>query len=579
MIKKIYILIFLFFLVNFAQAQYCSKLRRICRSNLNNDIFWNYNQNVPCGTFKEYRIYGRDKTSNPYTILSTELNQNITNYTHINANVPSNKNWDYYVETVFDCVGLDNLCYSDTQNVSEFYLPKSSIAYVSVDITSNRPYIIWERNTFPSFWYVDIFNDNAIKTTIVDTFFIDNVTGLNPKDGSLKYVIAGVDSCTKRWDYVPSDYHYTIHTRGVIDTCLNKVTLNWTKYIGWGNNITYYYIYKNVNGLGFTLIDSVSNQVTNYVDKINGNENLEYYIMAVNSTNNNYKSNSNGILLISGKRDTKHNIKINYVTLNKNININIAYNSSSDLDTLQILKSNNNSNFLLYKKLKPTISPINEIDLLEDGNKRVYYYLVSKNVCNEWIDTSSISSNILLEQQEAVTENKLWWNKYSTWNSGIENYVIYRETRLNDQILSPFSQRYTGIDSNYIDNITDNNIDGSTLCYKVIGTENTSGYTSESNTVCIVGGMKVYFPNGVIVRKESNVFKPIGVYIDYNRSKMFIYNRWGKLVKEITDLNIGWDLTDGNNSFAETDTYVYEAHMIGLDGKQINKSGTITIIR
>lgn len=566
-------------MVNFAQAQYCSKLRRICRANLNNDIFWNYNQNVPCGTFKEYRIYGRDKTSNPYTLLSTELNQNITNYTHIDANVPSNKNWDYYVETVFNCAGLDNLCYSDTQNVSEFYLPKSSIAFVSVDIATNRPYIIWERNTFPSFWYVDIFNDNAIKTAIIDTFFIDNITGLNPKDGSLKYVIAGVDSCTKRWDYVPNDYHNTIHTRGVIDTCLNKVTLNWTKYIGWRNNITYYYIYKNVNGIGFVLIDSVTNQITNYVDKINGNENLEYYIMAVNSTNNNYQSNSNGILLISGKRDTKHNLKINYVTLNKNININIAYNSSSDLDTLQILKSNNNSNFLLYKKIKPTISPINEIDLLEDGNKRVYYYLVSKNVCNEWIDTSSISSNILLEQQEAITDNKLWWNKYSTWNSGIKNYVIYRETRLNDQIISPFSQRYTGIDSSYIDNISDNNIDGSTLCYKVIGTENTSGYTSESNTVCIVGGMKVYFPNGVIVINESNVFKPIGVYIDYNKSKMYIYNRWGKLVKEITDLNIGWDLTDGNNSFAETDTYVYEAHMIGLDGKQINKSGTITIIR
>lgn len=579
MLKKIYIFIFLFFLVNLTKAQYCSKLRRICRNNLDNDVFWNYNQNVPCGTFKEYRVYGRDKTSNPYTLLRTELNTNITNFTHIDANVPSNKNWDYYIETVFNCSGFDNLCYSDTQNVSEFYLTKSTIAYVSVDVTTNRPYIIWERNTFPSFWYVDIFNDNAIKTAIIDTFFIDNTTGLNPKDGSLKYVIAAVDSCTKRWDYIPLDYHYTIHTKGTIDTCLNKVALSWTKYIGWGNNVTYYYIFKNINGLGFKLLDSVSNQVMSYSDKINDNENIEYYIMAVNSSNKNYKSNSNSVVMVSGKRITKHDIQINYVTLNNNLNINISYNSSSDLDSLQILKSHNNSNFLLYKKLKPTNSTITEIDISEDGNRRAFYYLVSKNICNEWIDTSSISSNILLEQQEAVTENKLWWNKYSTWNSGIENYVIYRETRLNDQILSPFSQRYIGIDSSYIDNISDNNIDGSTLCYKVIGTENTSGYTSESNTVCIVGGMKVYFPNGVIVRNESNVFKPIGVYIDYNKSKMYIYNRWGKLVKEITDLNIGWDLTDGNDSFAETDTYVYEAHMIGLDGKQINKSGTITIIR
>ncbi len=579
MIKKLYILFLLFITANIAQAQYCSKLRRICRANLNNVIFWNYNQNVPCGTFKEYRIYGRDKISNPYTLLNTETNQNITNWSHLNANIPSNKNWDYYVETVFNCSGIDNLCYSDTQNVSEFYLSKSKIAYVSVDILTNKPIIVWEQNTFPSFWYVDLFNDNAIKTGIIDTFFIDNVTGLNPKSGSLKYVIAAVDSCTKRWDYLPEDYHYTIYNTATIDTCLNRVSLNWTKYIGWGNNIKYYYIYKNVNGSGFQLIDSVSNTTTNYIDKINSNETVDYYIMAVNIINEKYKSNSNLVTLVSGKRIANHDLKINYVTLNNYINININFNQFSDIDSIQILKSNNNQTYLLFKKVKTTNSPLNEIDNSEDGNRRVYYYLVSKNSCNQWGDTTKISSNIYLEQQEEITENKLWWNTYSTWNSGIEKYVIYRETRLNAQIINPFSQRYVGIDTNYKDNIGDNTIDGSTLCYKVIGTENISGHTSQSNTVCIVGGMKVYFPDGVIARNSSNVFKPIGVYIDYKKSKMYIYNRWGKLVKEITDLNIGWDLTDENNNFAETNTYVYDAKMVGLDGKEINKSGTITVIR
>lgn len=579
MIKKLYILLLLFITANIAQAQYCSKLRRICRANLNNDIFWNYNQSVPCGTFKEYRIFGRDKTSNPYTLLNTEINQNITNWSHLNANVPSNKNWDYYVETVFNCSGIDNLCYSDTQNVSEFYLPKSKIAFVSIDIKTNKPFIVWEQNTFPSFWYVDMFNDNAIKTGIIDTFFIDNITGLDPKMGSLKYVIAAVDSCTKRWDYLPEDYHYTIYNTATIDTCFNRVSLNWTKYIGWGNNIKYYYIYKNINGLGFQLIDSVSALTTNYIDKVNSGETIEYYIMAVNTVNGKYKSNSNLVSLVSGKRISNHNLKINYITLNNNINININFNSLSDIDSIQILKSNNNQNFQLYKKIKTLTSPFNDVDINEYGNRRVYYYLASKNSCNEWTDSSSVSSNILLEQKENIVENKLWWNQYSTWNSGVEKYVIYRETRLNAQILNPFSQRYNGLDSFYSDNTTDNIIDGTTLCYKVIGTENTTGYTSESNTVCIVGGMKVYFPDGVIARNQTNVFKPIGVYIDYKKSKMNIYNRWGKLVKEITDLNIGWDLTDENNSFAETDTYVYDAQIIGLDGKQINKSGTITIIR
>ena len=60
---------------------------------------------------------------------------------------------------------------------------------------------------------------------------------------------------------------------------------------------------------------------------------------------------------------------------------------------------------------------------------------------------------------------------------------------------------------------------------------------------------------------------------------MNIYNRWGLLVKEINDLNIGWDLTDLNDNFAESETYIYEANIIGLDGKEVNKKGTVTIIR
>ena len=63
MIRKSLILFLFIFEICNASAQSCSKLRRICRANLNNEIFWRYNLSVPCGTFKEYRIFGRDKPS------------------------------------------------------------------------------------------------------------------------------------------------------------------------------------------------------------------------------------------------------------------------------------------------------------------------------------------------------------------------------------------------------------------------------------------------------------------------------------------------------------------------------------
>jgi hypothetical protein len=361
---------------------------------------------------------------------------------------------------------------------------------------------------------------------------------------------------------LPDDFHYTINLKGSIDTCKNIINLNWTKYIGWSDSITYYYIYKMLNKSNYYLIDSVSNTTTNYSIKTTTNETVDYYVSAVNSKYLNYRSNSNNVSFVTGNRNSNQNLKINYVTLDNNININIGFNSYSDLYEINILKSTDALNYSLYKTLNNTTSPINIIDLTETGNRRVYYYLVSKNSCRIYADTTAISTNIILENIQGAGESKLWWNKYFTWNNGVEKYVIYRETRLNDVITKPFNLKGITLDSNYIDNVMNEDMSVEKLCYKLIAIENNTGFTSISNSVCIVGGLAVYFPNGVVYLSNSNSFKPVGVFIDYSLSKMNIYNRWGILIKEINDLKIGWDLTDLNNNFAETETYVYEANII-----------------
>jgi len=579
LIKKIYILLLVIISANVAMAQYDSKIRRVCRINQDNEVFWNKSLGDLCGPFKQYNLYARDNVSNPYILLTTITDVNITSYIHMNANFPNNKNWDYFIQTLNDCGVVTTISYSDTQNVSSFNLPKSKIAYVTVDIDSEFPVIVWEKNNYPSFWYVDLFNDSPIKAGITDTFYIDKISGGDPKLDSLKYVIAAVDSCTKRWDYLPEDFHYTINLKGSIDTCKNIINLNWTKYIGWSDSIKYYYIYKMLNKSNYYLIDSVSNSITNYSIKTTTNEIVDYYVAALNSVHLNYRSSSNNVSFITGDRNSKQDLKINYVTLDNNININIGFNTSSDLSSINILKSTDAQNYSIFKTISNSKSPINIEDLTEQGNRRVYYYLVSKNSCGIFADTTAISSNIILENFQGIGENNLWWNKYSTWNSGVEKYIIYRETRLNEVITKPFYQKSNTVDSNYTDNVMGEDLSIEKLCYKIIAVENISGYTSTSNSVCMVGGLTVYFPNGIVSKSNSSNFKPVGVFIDYSKSKMNIYNRWGVLVKEINDLNIGWDLTDSNNNLAEMETYLYEARIIGLNGKEIIKSGSVTIIR
>ena len=573
MIKKLYILLLIIFFSKTIHAQ-CG-IRRICRSGVNNEIYWN-NNSVFSTPFKEYQIYGRDKTTDPFVLLNTDTNIKNNYFLHLNANVPSNKNWEYFIICLYN---LNGNCITDTQNVASFNLPKSKIAYVTVDIDSEFPVIVWEKNNYPSFWYVDLFNENPIKTSIMDTFYIDKISGGDPKSNSLKYVIAAVDSCTKRWDYLPEDFHYTINLKGSIDTCKNTINLNWTKYVGWADSIKYYYIYKMLNKSNYYVIDSVSNLTTNYIIKTNTNETVDYYVAAVNSKHLNYKSCSNNVTFVTGNRNSNQDLKINYITLDDNINLNIGFNTNSDLSEIIVLKSNDNQNFSIFKNINNPTLPINIIDISEQGNKRVYYYLVSKNSCGIYADTTIVSSNILLENIQSTGENKLWWNKYFTWNSGVDKYIIYRETRVNETITKPYIQKGNTIDSNYIDNINDEDLSKEKLCYKIVAIEKVTGNTSTSNSICIVGGLAAFFPNAIVSHSNSENFKPVGVFIDYSKSKMKIYNRWGILIKEINNLNIGWDLTDLNNGFAETETYVYEANIIGLDGKEINKKGTVTIIR
>jgi gliding motility-associated-like protein len=581
-----FILLILFvMLVSVSNAQNCSQIRRVCRLASDNELFWNTPSSAPCGTFKEYRIFARDKNTDPFTPLFSIANINTLNLVHANANVPTNKNWEYFIQIVNDCGGIENYCYTDTQNISVFKLPKSVIAYVSVDTTNNLPYIHWEKNTHPSFSYIDVFRiistDTLIKPFVRDTFVIDNVSRGNPKLGSLKYVIAAVDSCFNRWSYEPIDFHSTIHLIGSIDTCKNKASISWTPYVGWGNNIKIYYIFRKDGAGYFQLIDSVASSVNSYTDsKIVLNQTYNYLVIAQNSINASYRSNSNAIEFKSGLRSTFTQLEIDLVSLEGNaLEITLSRNTDADADSLLLLKSTDNITFTPIKTFDFAQNSITIIDITETGNRQVFYKAAIKGVCGNIYDTSKTSTNIKLSIEQIASKNKLVWNKYFTWNSGVKDYTLFRESKVNNNIINPFVNITTVTDSIYDDELGSIFVPGNTYCYQVLGEEKNTGLKSKSNVVCVFGGLIVYFPNGVIGNGVNKTFKPVGVFIDFTKSYLLIYNRWGQLIKTVTDLNIGWDLTDENNNFVGIDTYVYEAHITGEDGKELIKSGHITVIQ
>ena len=75
---------------------------------------------------------------------------------------------------------------------------------------------------------------------------------------------------------------------------------------------------------------------------------------------------------------------------------------------------------------------------------------------------------------------------------------------------------------------------------------------------------------------SNDVFFPYTTGVD--NFKMWIFNRWGELIFESTDINIGWD-GYYRGVLCEQGVYVWKAEVLFEDGRKFNKVGDVTLLR
>ncbi|HOS85387.1 MAG TPA: PKD domain-containing protein, partial [Bacteroidales bacterium] len=79
-----------------------------------------------------------------------------------------------------------------------------------------------------------------------------------------------------------------------------------------------------------------------------------------------------------------------------------------------------------------------------------------------------------------------------------------------------------------------------------------------------------------IPETENNIFHPI--YINIVEYELQIFNRWGEIVFESTEIDKGWN-GFYKNELSKSDVYVWKCSAQCLGGKQILKTGNVTLIR
>jgi gliding motility-associated-like protein len=108
--------------------------------------------------------------------------------------------------------------------------------------------------------------------------------------------------------------------------------------------------------------------------------------------------------------------------------------------------------------------------------------------------------------------------------------------------------------------------------------------TGCSNTITheliIEGDYILFAPNGFTPNGDGNndFFLPQGIGIDRDHYKLLIFNRWGELIFETENPDLGWDGTY-KGLMSQTDVYVWKIQT--LDHKEVPHEyiGHVTLLK
>lgn len=165
-----------------------------------------------------------------------------------------------------------NACGSGTPSlllVNVDTVQSQSICIVTVDSTSTRNFLIWEKPVSTSIDSFRIYRDITSVYTKIGTVdynsvseFMDTTNGVNPKNTSYRYKISSIDACGNE-SYL-SDFHQTIHLQ-VSPASPCGYNLQWNDYVGFG--VTKYRIMRDTIGTGvYHAADSVSPGIGTWTD-------------------------------------------------------------------------------------------------------------------------------------------------------------------------------------------------------------------------------------------------------------------------------------------------------------------------
>jgi gliding motility-associated-like protein len=223
------------------------------------------------------------------------------------------------------------------------------------------------------------------------------------------------------------------------------------------------------------------------------------------------------------------------------------------------------------------------IDTNVDPGKENYCYKYTYfDVCGNESEQSDAYCTIFLTSK---SPNQLDWTQYVIPNVSVTDDVLYTIEFIDENGAISVVTNTRSLSESVAAQIS--STDAPKVSFRILATQTIilpSGFlfpiASRSNVYTFDLPAAAFIPSAFTPNNDgiNDVFKPELRFVQ--SGTMIIYDRWGSIVFETTDLNIGWDGTEASGSrLAPVGTYTYKIRTIGEDNVPTFLTGPVTLIR
>ena len=468
------------------------------------------------------------------------------------------------------------------------------INIVSVDTATGDVLITWESENPQGIQKYVVYEGRAGSDPLVadplDTLDVSvtKYTHQNSETGlrSVPYTVAALYAD----DTSPlADYHHTIFSSVVYDSCDNQIIINWTPYVGWGDALLAYNIHIRDNDGSKSMISSLPPGTSSYEYK-EIQQNSEYCFIIEAEHVQFLSSYSNKICIYTNRAIPPSFINADYATVtpDNNIQLMFSFDQNRQLNDFTLYFGNSFSDIVVpvaeFDNI--TSNSLNHIHNVFSIEKKSYFQLAAVDLCPEKnpVIKSNVASNIILRATENNYLVTLEWDNYIEWLAGIKYYHVYRITNnfgIEKIDSLPFGSNTLTDNLKLL--IDDEYLIDDQVCYYVEAEENDDniygikGY-SQSNRVCITLEPEIFMANAFTPdgNTHNDRIKPILTF----RPKSYffaVYDRWGSKLFETKNADEYWyGKVNGKNN-APPGIYIYYLKITTSGNIILEKKGTITL--